>query len=142
MTNMYIPSSLTVYQATRSNTAEDFSLQLTFLLFGSFFPCKCMRVFILRHWVKFAKIYLYIIFFCKVTNRSTITINLWITALLHFRHYHVIFRELVFITSPRWHDSVETCSSVIIYKLIVIVLCWLFYKIIKMYGTCIKIKNL
>ena len=50
-----------------------------------------------------------------------------------FRHYRVIFRELVFIISPSHisisivavmntssledeHDSVETCSSVIIYK--------------------------
>ena len=55
-----------------------------------------------------------------------------------FRHYRVILMELVFITSPSyisisvadvgngntipgWHGSVETCRSVVICKLIVIV---------------------
>ena len=39
------------------------------------------------------------------------------------------------------HYSVETCRSVIIYKLIVIVLFLVFYKIIKKRGTFIVISN-
>ena len=46
---------------------------------------------------------------------------------------YVTWRGNEYELSEDEHDSVETCSNVIIYKLIVIVLfCWLFHKIIKL----------
>ena len=66
-----------------------------------------------------------------------------------FRHYRVILRKLPFITLQSyiswmrapwgWHDGVETCRLVIIYKLIVILLLLLdLQNSKKMHGTCIK----
>ena len=57
---------------------------------------------------------------------------------------YVTWRGNEYELSEDEHDGVETCSSVIIYKLICnCAFVGLFYKIIlKMHGTCIEIKKI
>ena len=66
----------------------------------------------------------------KITNKAQLQLIYKLSRSYIFYHYRIIFREL---------DSVETCRSVVIYKLIVIVLSLVISQNNKnMHGTCIK----
>ena len=43
-----------------------------------------------------------ILLFCKITNKSTIELIYKLLGYYMFRHYRVIFRQLVFLTSPNY----------------------------------------